>query len=73
MCNTSSRGCSILCPGQAGVNYALRVERELHALAGGAWDGSGSSAHRAAWALRVRGPCAAYPRLRGQWRRLVCL
>ncbi len=57
--NTSGKTFSRPCPGQAGVNYALRVERELHALAGGAWDGPGSSAHRTAWALRVRRPCAS--------------
>lgn len=44
---------------QSAVNYALRAERELHALAGGAWDGPGSSQHRTAWASRVRPrPCA---------------
>lgn len=44
---------------QAAVNYALRAERELHALVGGAWDGPGSSQHRTAWASRVRPrPCA---------------
>lgn len=56
---SSKKGHSSVIPGQAGVNHALRVERELHALAGGAWDGPGSSAHRTAWALRVRRPCAA--------------
>lgn len=39
---------------QVAVNYALRAERELHALADGAWDGPDASRHRAAWASRVR-------------------
>jgi len=40
---------------QAAANYALRLERELHGLAGGPWDAPGGRAgHRSAWASRVR-------------------
>jgi len=62
---------------QAAANYALRLERELHGLAGGPWDAPGGRAgHRGAWASRVRlcvrprprpcppRPAAAAPRAR---------